>query len=355
MAKNPDERYSSARAMADGIQSALQLTDSEMIEPRPMTRPDCAPLRILRSDPETDFLAFSLADAITISFPGLNRCSCAPPSRPLVSGDAPDLQALAGQADVDIVLTGTLLRAGDQLRVNAQLVETPGRVLWSLTSQVPLGDVTGYGRTGATHRGIARAAAFGAGSAPVEARCTATAKACDSIFGPTSSDTIPSSGPSPAILPSVPGRGPSYAPAWARLGRICRVLGMYTERDSQGSSGRPSRHSSARSIDPQLPLAHNLYTSSRTGWRSWAMLRLLEGPGTAGDPELFAGLVQACRYCGLLEDSVAARSEEPAGWIESDVAHSYLMGDYTGYRDQRRGSAHAERAGASARQARRGA
>ena len=45
-------------------------------------------------------------------------------------------------ADVDRVVTGTLLRAGDQLRVVAQLVEAPsGTLLTSQTVQSSLGDL----------------------------------------------------------------------------------------------------------------------------------------------------------------------------------------------------------------------
>jgi hypothetical protein len=41
-----------------------------------------------------------------------------------------------------------------------------------------------------------------------------------------------------------------------------------------------------------------------------ALLRLLgEANRHGNDPELFAGLVQACRYCGLYDESVAAHAE----------------------------------------------
>jgi TolB-like protein len=57
------------------------------------------------------------------------------------AGDA-DLKRLAAEADVDVVLTGTLLRAGAQLQVSAQLVEAPGgAVVWSHACQVALQDV----------------------------------------------------------------------------------------------------------------------------------------------------------------------------------------------------------------------
>jgi tetratricopeptide (TPR) repeat protein len=51
----------------------------------------------------------------------------------------------------------------------------------------------------------------------------------------------------------------------------------------------------------------------------------------ANDPELFAGLVQALRYCGLLDESIAAYERasriDPA--IRTSVSHAYLArGDY---------------------------
>ncbi len=58
------------------------------------------------------------------------------------AGEAPDLKALAAEADVDRVVMGTLLRSGDQLRAAAQLVEAPGgTLLTSHTVQSSLGDL----------------------------------------------------------------------------------------------------------------------------------------------------------------------------------------------------------------------
>ena len=95
------------------------------------------PFRILKPDAETDFLAFSLPDAITTSLSGTGSLivrSSAVAAR--FAGDTPDLKALATEANVDRVVTGTLLRSGDQLRAVAQLVEAPGgTVLTSHTVQ----------------------------------------------------------------------------------------------------------------------------------------------------------------------------------------------------------------------------
>jgi hypothetical protein len=60
------------------------------------------------------------------------------------------------------------------------------------------------------------------------------------------------------------------------------------------------------------------------------MVRLL-GRARIADPEQFAGLVSACRYCGLLEESIAAdhqaRRLEPR--VRTSVVHTwFLLGDY---------------------------
>jgi hypothetical protein len=49
---------------------------------------------------------------------------------------------IATEADVDLILTGTLLRAGGEVRVSAQLTDAAsGTLLWSDTAQAPVGDV----------------------------------------------------------------------------------------------------------------------------------------------------------------------------------------------------------------------
>ena len=110
---------------------------------QPLTRVVVLPFRVLRPDPEIDFLAFSLPDAITTSLAGIGSLivrSSATAAR--FAGEAPDIKALAAEADVDRVVMGTLLRSGDQLRAATQLVEAPGgTLLTSHTVQSPLGDL----------------------------------------------------------------------------------------------------------------------------------------------------------------------------------------------------------------------
>ena len=144
--KQAADRYDSAVTMAAAIREAIADCDSRelsAVAARTMTRFIALPFRVLRADAETDFLAFSLPDAVTMSLTGtrnlLVRSSAAAARFDL---QAPDLRKIAADADVDVALIGTILRAGNQLRATTQLVEAPaGTVVWSHSSQHSLADV----------------------------------------------------------------------------------------------------------------------------------------------------------------------------------------------------------------------
>ena len=130
---------------------------------------------------------------------------------------------------------------------------------------------------------------------------------------------------------------PNYAPAWARLARCHRVMGKFvgSSADAQASFTRAeAAFERALAIDPGLSLAHSLYAQLEVdlGRGRAAMLRLvdraLERPHAA---DLYAGLVHALRFCGLLDLSVAAhqraRALEPG--IPTSIHHTWWMkGDY---------------------------
>jgi hypothetical protein len=59
-------------------------------------------------------------------------------------------------------------------------------------------------------------------------------------------------------------------------------------------------------------VAHKFYANLEgdIGQAQRALVRLLDEANRNGnDPELFAGLVHACRYCGLYDQSIAAHAE----------------------------------------------
>jgi hypothetical protein len=81
-------------------------------------------------------------------------------------------------------------------------------------------------------------------------------------------------------------------------------------------------------------VAHNLYAHLEVdlGRAQHAMTRLLErAQSRTTDPDLFAGLVHACRYCGLLDASRAA--DERARGLDKSIRTSvaithFTLGDY---------------------------
>ena len=145
LAKSPGDRYATAAAMAAAVNDVQAGAAGA---PHPglsgaMTRLIVLPFRALRSDADTDFLTFSLPDAITATLSGLQSLvvrSSLTAAR--FAGEAQDLARIAAEADVNVVLSGSLLRAGDRIRVTTQLAEAPaGTVVWSETSQVTMGDI----------------------------------------------------------------------------------------------------------------------------------------------------------------------------------------------------------------------
>jgi serine/threonine protein kinase/tetratricopeptide (TPR) repeat protein len=336
LAKSPDDRYANADAMAQELRTALTLTDSgDVLRVRPMRRLIVLPFRVLRADPDIDFLSFSLADAITTSLSGLEslvvRSSHAAAR---FAAGPPDLKAIAAETSVDIVLVGTLLRAGDQLRVTTQLLEAPdGTVIWSHTAQVLFGNIFQL------QDDLARRIVSSL-SLPLTARehrvlrhdVPASAKAYEFYLRANlvASDSQTWSLARDLYLQCVD-EDPHYAPAWARLGRIYWVLAKYGRAEEDENLKRAeSAFTRALEINPDLSIAHNLYAYLEVdlGRARDAMLRLVDrARQRSRDPELFAGLVHACRYCGLLDASSAAYEQairlDPK--ISTSVGHTFFM------------------------------
>jgi serine/threonine protein kinase len=315
MAKRPADRPASAEAMADDLRSIRGVeSGSSPAMAQALTRLVVLPFRVLRPDAETDFLAFSLPDAIATSLSGnaaLVVRSSAVAAR--FAAGTPDLKALAAEADVDRVVMGTLLRAGDQLRATAQLVEAPGgTLLTSHTVQAPLGDL--FGLQDDIARRVADALSLPlAGAAPAAADRPADAHAYQLYLRANElARTYDGILAARDLYQQCLERDPRFAPAWARLGRCHRIVGKYIDPDPGSDARAEDALRRALAINPRLSLAHKFYANLEAdiGQATGALRRLLgEATVHGNDPELFAGLVHACRYCGLYEQSVAAHQE----------------------------------------------
>lgn len=280
-----------------------------------LTRLVVLPFRILRSDPETDFLAFSLPDAIATSLsgnPSLIVRSAAIAAR--FGADTPDLKALAAEADVDRVVMGTLLRVGDQLRATAQLIEAPGgTLLTSHTVQSSMGDLFGLQDDIARRVSDALSVPLSASDASATPDSPHDARAYELYLrGNELARSYDGLTRARALYERCLDLDLRFAPAWAHLGRCHRVIGKYVEALHDSEARAEDAFRRALALSPRLSIAHKFYANLEAdiGQAERAVVRLLgEVDRHGNDPELFAGLVHACRYCGLHDESIAAHAE----------------------------------------------
>jgi serine/threonine-protein kinase len=334
--KAPHDRYQTADGLANDL-SSLIADAADVARVRAMSRLVVLPFRLLRPDPAIEFLAFSLPDAISSALSGLPSLvvrSTAAASR--CATDTPDIAALARSLDVDVVLLGTLLSSGGQVRVSAHLVEAPsGTLVRAITSQAASGEI--FQLQDSLSNSLVESLSLSLTSAdqhrinrdvPVDAAAYEYYLRANQI----QIDSRQWSVARDLYLRCVE-RDPRFAPAWARLGRCYRLLGKYDEDPARGQANLALGSQALRralDINPDLSLAHNLYAHVEVdaGHARDAVGRLLDRVRRrASEPELFAGLVHACRYCGLLDASVAAydraHSLDPA--IITSVAQTFAL------------------------------
>jgi non-specific serine/threonine protein kinase len=335
LAKTPAERYQSADAFATDLRGVMLLVDNERVaEARPMTRLAVIPFRLLKPDPEIDYLGLSLADAIVSSLSGFESLVVRSTLKSARYAGVADLNLIASDLAVDKVLTGSLLRSNDRLRVSAELVSVPaGDTFWAQTTQVATDAVFDL------HDELAQRVVA---SLPLLARDrerkpnigSASAKGFDLYLRGMQLRMESSSWrQARSLFEQCVALDPAFAPAWAELGRLNRVLGKY--EDLAGRARGEAALQRALELDPDNGAAHHYYAQLEIdlGRVDSALERLLNrARQRRAEPQVYAALVHACRYAGLLVESVAAdrqaRRLDPT--ITTSVLHTYYMqGDFT--------------------------
>jgi serine/threonine protein kinase/tetratricopeptide (TPR) repeat protein len=344
LAKPVRERYPDAATMATDLRAVLQgesagqtLDRVAAVPARSPRRLLVLPFRMLRPDAEIEFLAYSLPDAITSSLSGLESLvvrSSAVAER--FAGATPDLARIAAEAAVEAVVYGTLLRAGEQVRVATQLVEAPsGVLLSSRTSQVRLQDIFALQDQLAHEIVTSLAVPLSAGDqARLRQGAPAGAHAYELYLRANNlADNHRVLPDARDLYLACLAEDPAYAPAWARLGRVYRIMAKYVHDGDARENLRAADEAfqKALALDPDLAIAHNLYTYfelEELGRSIPSLVRLLERVRTrSGDADLFAALVLACRFCDLLPASLAAdrRARRLDPGARTSVQYTYWM------------------------------
>lgn len=339
ISKPPEERFLSAEEML-GELNRVVITGSTAARATAsaVRRIIALPFVLLTPDAEIAFLGRSLPEAISSSLSGIDNLIVRSSLMASQFEGKIDLKHIATEAGVDAVLAGSLTRAGDRLRVACQLVETPGgTVVWSETMNSSMQDL--FSVQDELCERVVQALLVPLSDREKHALrrdVPANPKAFEYYLRANQIAvvrTLENMRVARELYLECLEIDPNYAPAWARLGRVNHFLQKFGDESDQ-SLAADEAFQKAFTLNPDLPSAHNLYTviECDQGQALTAMLRLLKRASfRRNDADVFAGLVQACRYCGELEASIAAhgRAKHLDPHIVTSVSHTYfLQGEY---------------------------
>jgi DNA-binding winged helix-turn-helix (wHTH) protein/TolB-like protein/tetratricopeptide (TPR) repeat protein len=324
------EAHSSASGRSRGTHSATRLM--------------VLPFRMLRADHDIDFLAFSVPDSIAGALSILDSVIVrAPASSAYYAHDVLDLKRIADEAQVEVILTGTILSAGSGIRVTCQLLEVPsGTVLWWHDPHVSMSDL--FELHDRLVRGIVKSLSLSL-TAREHGQLMHDVPSAAKVFefylrgNELSRRGLAGFADLKAardLYQRCVDIDPHYAPAWAQLGRCYRLIGKGLENGRENFALAESAFQRALDLNNDLPQAHSQYAflEAELGRAQNAMTRLLrfiEHRSTSPDP--FVALVLCCRFCGLLEPSVVAheRARKLDPQIATSISHThYQRGDFDG-------------------------
>ena len=306
---------------------------------RALTRIIVPPLRIAKTDPDVAFLSFGLAEAVSGTLATIGDVVVRSPALAARwSDELTDPRQLAAQADVDLVASSTLLRSGPQLRITTQLLDASSSTLiGSTTIKGSMDDIFALedGLTNAVvamlSKHLSQHSARTPAAPPLRRDVPANPKAFELFLrGMEHARQLTETTLARDVFEQAVAEDPRFAPAWAALGRCHRVYGKYFEDREANDRLAETAFERALELSPDLPLAHRYLThfESEGGRAGEAIVRLLRHAATnRHDAQLFAGLVHACRYAGLLDASIAAHDEavrlDPnvATGVEYTIAH----------------------------------
>ncbi|MGE3841971.1 MAG: protein kinase [Vicinamibacterales bacterium] len=335
LAKAPGDRYATAVAFAADLRSALTLVESgQVVEARRILRLAVLPFRQLQPNPEMSYLGPGLADVLAGSLTGLESLVVRSALQSARYGSVPiDLERVATDLAVDVVLTGSLLSTRGRVRVSAELVTVPsGDVWWSHVIEVAPDHVLEL------HDDLAARVLAALPTSPrdqrVETRVHARSDKAFDLYlrGMQLRGATGAWRQALAYFTQSLELDPTFAAAWAERGRLERILGKYedirlldvAEASLQRALSLESGHGAAQYYTAQLDVDR--------GRVDTALRRLLRRAWEhRAEPHVFAALVHACRYGGLLEASMeahrAATRLDPT--MPTSVLHTmYMQGAY---------------------------
>ena len=297
------------------------------------------PFRNLKQDPETDFLGFSLADAVITKLGYINALTVRPSSSvDKYRNQIIDPKKVAADLNVDTLLTGSFIKDGDDLRITTQLVDVkPDKILWQDAMDLK------YDKLLTVQDRVAQQIIKGLelNLSPAEAANLKPDNPINSLayeyyLRGVDLYSLNEFAAAIQLLEKSAAIEPNYALTWAHLGRA------YTTNASLRFGGREDYTKAQAAyekaialnpalVEPRIYMA-NLLTDTGKVEQAVPLLRsaLQTSPNNA---EAHWELGYAYRFGGMLQESVAecerARQNNPQVKVNSSALNSYLyLGEY---------------------------
>lgn len=297
------------------------------------------PFQNLRPDPQTDFLGFSLADAIITKLGYVNALTVRPSSVvEKYRNQAVDPQKVATDLQVGSLLMGGYTRDGDQLRITAQLIDVKAnRILWRDTIDVK------YDRLLTVQDTVSQQIISGlelsltpAEKEKLRPETSVNAEAYEYYLRGVDRYASDDFRGAVSMLEKAAALDPNYAPTWAHLGRAYTTNASLDFGGKEQYAKAQAAYEKAIALNPNLTDARifmaNLLTDTGRVEEAVPLMRNLLAENR-GNAEAHWELGYAYRFGGMLEEAVSeselARQNNPSVKLNSACMNGYLyLGQY---------------------------
>ena len=297
------------------------------------------PFRNLREDPQTDFLGFSLADAVITKLAYISALTVRPSSSiERYRNQTIDPQKVAADLKVGILLTGSFIKDGDDLRITTQLIDVkPDKILWQDSFDTKFDKLlTVQDRVSEQIIQGLQLTLSPAEAKKLKPQAPINPKAYEYYLRGVDLYSLNDFLAAITMLEKATSIEPGYAPAWACLGRAYATNASLQFGGHENYGRARAAFEKAIALDPALvaPRVYmaNLLTDTGSVEQSVPLLReaIQNSPNNA---EAHWELGYAYRFGGMLPQAVTeselARRLDPQVKINSSAMNAYLyVGEY---------------------------